>query len=170
MGPVARRPRSRARAWTRHSRCLRAWSYRYATSNAGRAALDSATDRWRRRCAHAPGRPVFFVRPRRVFFSPSLSISTNVLRASGTTVRVGSGGFRGLAVSGAAYEPIVIVVRADPVPNEYPGFNFIGQRSVTASDPDRPGPAQPLEMKRRVPRILFQKRVLLVRQFADTGW
>ena len=61
-----------------------------------------------------------------------------------------------------AKQPIVVGMATNPEPDE-PIRCFYGQSAVVGADPSRPEPADPLEVKGRMPGVLLQARVGLIR-------
>jgi hypothetical protein len=68
----------------------------------------------------------------------------------------------------SAEKAIVVGMAADPEPDESVA-GFHGQRSVVGSDSRRPEPANSLEVKCGMSRILFQVRVGLIGEIPHLG-
>ena len=67
-----------------------------------------------------------------------------------------------------AKQPIVVCMGTDPEPHE-PVCRFDGESAVMSPDPSRPEAADLLEVKRRMPRILFEPRVRLIGEIPNLG-
>lgn len=65
-------------------------------------------------------------------------------------------------------QPIVASMGADPEPYESVE-RFDGEGAVVSPDPGRPEAADPLEMERRMTRVLLQSRVRLICEFCTCG-
>jgi len=65
-------------------------------------------------------------------------------------------------------QPIVVGMAADPEPDE-PVGRFGRECAVVSSHSGRPEPADLLEVKRRVPRILFQACIRLIGELPNLG-
>jgi hypothetical protein len=65
-----------------------------------------------------------------------------------------------------AKQPIVVGMTANPEPDQ-PIGGVDGERAVVRSDTGRPEPADLLEVKGRVPRILLQASVRLIGEIPD---
>ena len=67
-----------------------------------------------------------------------------------------------------AKQPIVVGMAANPEPNE-PVWRFGRKCAVVSSHSSRPERADLLEVKRRVPRILFQVSIRLIGEIPNLG-
>ena len=68
----------------------------------------------------------------------------------------------------SAKQPIVVGMATNPEPDEAIRC-FDGQSAVVSTDPSRPEPADLLEVKGRMPGVLLQAGVGLIRQRANFG-
>ena len=67
-----------------------------------------------------------------------------------------------------AKQSIVVGMATNPEPDKRIG-SFDGQGAVVGADPSRPEPADLFEVKGRMPGVLLQARVGLIRQRANFG-
>jgi hypothetical protein len=68
----------------------------------------------------------------------------------------------------SAKQPIVVSMAANPEPDE-PVCRFGRESAVVSSNPSRPEPADFLEVKGGMPRILLQARVRLIGEIPNLG-
>ena len=67
-----------------------------------------------------------------------------------------------------AKQPIVVAMAANPEPDE-PVCRFDCESAVVSSDPSRPEPADLLEVKCGMPRVLLQARVGVIGESPNLG-